>query len=239
MRERVREFPISYVPQQNVQAINRADAISVEVKIEDFQPDESTRSGTRSIRFHKSKFSRERRWRYVKGAAETELRARGFKIGTGGALVTVQLDRFEALCEYSIYRTARAAIFRCGFRSKRKLARFCIQRWLKARPTQLPRYLFFHTLIVPHRNSKDRLGTRSGSCSRIPRSRLRFWRRVRRHPPSPSSVQAVSPALSPQCRDVDSKHLGRFFQRHRLLEHDLDMPALHLLERVTVIELVR
>src|ERR1700722_3498202 len=52
------------------------------------------------------------------------------------------------------------------------------------------------------------------------------------------SVQAVSPALSPQCRDVDSQHLSRFFERHRLLEHDLDMPALHLLERVTVIELV-
>jgi hypothetical protein len=30
----------------------------------------------------------------VKEAAETELKARGFKIGSGGALVTIQLDRF-------------------------------------------------------------------------------------------------------------------------------------------------
>ena len=52
-------------------------------------------------------------------------------------------------------------------------------------------------------------------------------------------VQAVSPALSPQCRDVDSEHLGRFFQRHRLLEHNLDMPSFHLLQRMAVIELVR
>ena len=52
-------------------------------------------------------------------------------------------------------------------------------------------------------------------------------------------VQAVSPALSPQCRDVDAEHLGRFFQRHRLFEHNLDMLSFHLLQRKAVIEFVR
>ncbi len=104
---RSRELPISYVPQENVQPIKEAGAVSVDVKVEDLQPETSNyfmvdphflvkdASGT------------------LKDAAETELKARGFKIGVGGAIVSIQLGRFEATCEttnLSAYVTSRGSL---------------------------------------------------------------------------------------------------------------------------------
>jgi len=94
-----RKLPISYVPQQNVQAIKGAGAVPVEVTVEDLQPDEywstwdalNPFADEATIRFHVDDAADT-----VKGAAETELRARGFKIAADGALVAIQLDRFAA-----------------------------------------------------------------------------------------------------------------------------------------------
>ncbi len=94
-----RKLPISYVPQQNVQAIKGAGAVPVEVRVEDLQPDEywstwdalNPFADEATVRFHVEDAAD-----IVKGAAETELKARGFKIAADGALVTIQLDRFAA-----------------------------------------------------------------------------------------------------------------------------------------------
>jgi len=103
----VRELPITYVPQQNVRAIKGADAIAVEVTVEDLQPDEY--ESPWQARFHVKDAAET-----VKGAAETELKARGFKIGRGGALVTIQLDRFAGEGEtdgtFALTATARSYI---------------------------------------------------------------------------------------------------------------------------------
>ncbi len=95
----IREFPITYVPQQNVQAIKDADAVPVEVKVEDLQPEEFVSWDALNPISQKVHFRVKDAEGTIKGAAETELRARGFKIGSGGALVTIQLGRLEALCE--------------------------------------------------------------------------------------------------------------------------------------------
>ena len=95
----IREFPITYVPQQNLVAIKNANAVSVEVKVEDLQPAESMSWDAVNPISQKNDFRVKDASDAVKTAAETELRARGFKIGNGGALVTIQLGRLEALCE--------------------------------------------------------------------------------------------------------------------------------------------
>ena len=100
-RAEVRKLPITYTPQQNVQAIKGADAVPVEVRVEDLQPALSAAPWsprylfTPPNRYFRVKDAADT----IKGAAETELRARGFKIADGGALVTIQLDRFAAVCE--------------------------------------------------------------------------------------------------------------------------------------------
>ena len=91
----VRKLPITYVPQQNVQVIKGADAVPVEVTVEDLQPEEyQSLSDTQARRFHVEDAAS-----IVKEAAETELKARGFKIAGGGALVSIQLDRFAGRIE--------------------------------------------------------------------------------------------------------------------------------------------
>ncbi len=95
----VREFPIAYTAQQSVQVIKDSDAVPVEVKVEDLQPDEFVSWGALNPISQKVYFRAKDAEGTIKGAVETELRARGFKIGSGGALVTIQLGRFEALCE--------------------------------------------------------------------------------------------------------------------------------------------
>jgi hypothetical protein len=91
----VEKLPITYVPQQNVQAIKGADAVPVEVTVEDLQPEEyKSLSETQAQRFHVEDAAGT-----VKEAAETELKARGFKIAGGGALVSIQLDRFAGRIE--------------------------------------------------------------------------------------------------------------------------------------------
>src|SRR5271155_2984959 len=93
-----REFPITYVPQQNVPAIKNADVVSVEVKVEDLQPVESMSWDAFNPISQKVTFRAKDAAGTIKTAAETELGARGFKIGSGGALVTIQLGRLEAIC---------------------------------------------------------------------------------------------------------------------------------------------
>ncbi len=100
-----RKLPITYVPQQNVQAIKGADAVPVEVTVEDLQPYEYA-SPWESLNPFRP-FPEENKTRFhvkdaadtVKAAAETELKARGFKIGSGGALVTIQLAQFAGQLE--------------------------------------------------------------------------------------------------------------------------------------------
>jgi len=94
----VKKLPITYVPQENVQAIKGADAVPVEVTVEDLQPDEYE-SPWESLNEKGARFHVEDAANTVKEAAETELRARGFKIGGGGALITIQLDRFAGQSE--------------------------------------------------------------------------------------------------------------------------------------------
>ncbi len=94
----VKKLPITYVPQENVQAIKGADAVPVEVTVEDLQPDEYE-SPWESLNEKGARFHVEDAANTAKEAAETELRARGFKIGGGGALITIQLDRFAGQSE--------------------------------------------------------------------------------------------------------------------------------------------
>jgi hypothetical protein len=81
---------VDYVPQQNVAAIKDAEAIRVEVRVEDKRPDASIWGS--EIRVSHAVDT-------VKEGAETELKARGFKIGSGGPLVDIQLLRFDAQTE--------------------------------------------------------------------------------------------------------------------------------------------
>ena len=101
------KLPISYVPQQNVQPIKGAGVISVQVKVEDLQP-ETFNHFADNPHFVVKDASET-----IQDAAETELKARGFKIGAGGAIVIIQLGRFEATCEtenFSFYITSRASL---------------------------------------------------------------------------------------------------------------------------------
>jgi len=100
----VRERPISYVPQESVLPIKEADAIPVEVKVEDLQAAPS--AAYWSYWSPRYLFEPEDHYFRVKdpvgtitSAAETELKARGFKIGGGGASITIQLLYFEATFE--------------------------------------------------------------------------------------------------------------------------------------------
>jgi uncharacterized lipoprotein YajG len=97
----VRKLPITYVPQQNVQAIAGADTVPIEVRVEDLEPDESVSGwdkvnpfADRILRFQVKDAADT-----VRGAAEAELKARGFKVGGGGALVIIQIERFAAQTE--------------------------------------------------------------------------------------------------------------------------------------------
>ena len=94
----VKKLPITYIPQQNVQAIKGADAVPVEVTVEDLEPAEYASPWAplnpfwdRILQFRVKDAADT-----IKSTAETELRARGFKVGTGGALVEIQLIHFEA-----------------------------------------------------------------------------------------------------------------------------------------------
>jgi len=99
----LKKLPITYVPQQNVQAIKGADAVPVEVTVEDLQPDEYSSLWDSLDPIEQTDYSRVKDAAdTLKGAAESELRARGFKIASGGASVIVQLGRFEAVVESDI-----------------------------------------------------------------------------------------------------------------------------------------
>ena len=92
--------PVSYVPQQNVQAIRGADTVAVEVKVEDLQADPSVSVWDWLNPVDRKQYIGVKNAAdTIKEAAETELRARGFRIGSGDALVTIQLGPFGALVE--------------------------------------------------------------------------------------------------------------------------------------------
>src|ERR1700756_394842 len=96
----VREQPISYVAQENVQPVKEADAVPVEVRVNDLQAAPSGSVWDSLDPIQQTNYSRVKDpVDTVKGAAETELRARGFRIASGGALVAIQLGRFEAVVE--------------------------------------------------------------------------------------------------------------------------------------------
>ncbi len=95
-----REEPINYVPQESVHPVKDAGAIAVEVRVEDLQAPASDSLWNSIDPIKQTNYSRVKDpVDTLKGAAETELKARGFKIGNGGALVVIQLGRFEAVVE--------------------------------------------------------------------------------------------------------------------------------------------
>ena len=143
----VPERPIAYVPQANVQPTKGADAIQVEVKVEDLQA-----APTPSSWSPRYLFTPQDRYFRVKDAvdtieraAETELSARGFKIGSGGALVRIQLTYFEATYEVDPWGpTPYALICRCEFRCARRPARCCIRGKSGARGTPISEAFMWH-----------------------------------------------------------------------------------------------
>ena len=75
-RSAVRELPITYVPQQNVQPIKDADAVAVEVTVEDLQPDESDSLWNSFDPIKQTNYSRVKDpVDTLKAAAETELKS--------------------------------------------------------------------------------------------------------------------------------------------------------------------
>jgi hypothetical protein len=92
-------LPIAYVPQQNVKPIKDADAVSVEVKVEDLQPELFNDYLSYPLMPSERQFLVQDAAATIKDATEAELTARGFKIGTGGASITIQLAQFEASYE--------------------------------------------------------------------------------------------------------------------------------------------
>lgn len=111
----VQEQPISYIPQQSVHPVKDADAIAVEVRVEDLQAAPSGSLWESFDPIEQTNYSRAKDpMDTLKGAAETELKARGFRIGSGGALVIVQLGQFEA-----VVRSDISGIHASGFLSMR------------------------------------------------------------------------------------------------------------------------
>jgi uncharacterized lipoprotein YajG len=94
---RVPERPIVYTPQANVQLLKDANTVPVEIKVEDLQPSESINrlalmAGDRDeLRFRVQDAADT-----LKAATETELKARGFNVGAGGAVITIKMVHFEA-----------------------------------------------------------------------------------------------------------------------------------------------
>ena len=94
---RVPERPITYIPQANVQLVKDAGTVPVEIKVEDLQPSESiNRLGFFLKDRDEMRFRVKDAADTLKAATETELKARGFNVATGGALVTIQIVHFEA-----------------------------------------------------------------------------------------------------------------------------------------------
>jgi hypothetical protein len=95
------ERPIVYVPQENVQPIKDASAIPVEVGVEDLQAAPSLPPWSPLYLFNPpaQHYRVKDAAGTIKSAAEPELRARGFKIGSGGALVTIRLAYLEAILQ--------------------------------------------------------------------------------------------------------------------------------------------
>jgi uncharacterized lipoprotein YajG len=111
----VPERPITYVPQENVQSVKDASTVAVETKVEDLQPSESVnRLGFVLKDRDEMRFRVKDAADTLKSATETELNARGFKVGAGGAVITIQVIRFEANYEGSdmgLVTTVRGSLF--------------------------------------------------------------------------------------------------------------------------------
>jgi|SRR5271154_2504848 len=83
-------LPISYSPQQGVRPIKDADAVVVEVRVEDLEPEAFNYFAANTMHYQVKDAAVT-----IKDAAETELKSRGFNIGNGGALVTIQVIHLE------------------------------------------------------------------------------------------------------------------------------------------------
>lgn len=92
-------LPISYLPQQTVQPVKGADAVSVQVKVEDVEPE--TFNYFMGNLHYQVKDAPET----LQGAAESELKARGFRIADGGGVVSIQLSAFGATCDVDNFST--------------------------------------------------------------------------------------------------------------------------------------
>jgi uncharacterized lipoprotein YajG len=92
-------LPISYVPQENVQPVKDADAVSVEVQVEDLQPNTfnhlSNILNPLGVDDSVTPFLVKDAAVTVEQAAESELKARGFRIAAGSSLIAIQVIHFE------------------------------------------------------------------------------------------------------------------------------------------------
>ena len=134
----IREFPITYVPQQNVVAIKNANAVSVEVKVEDLQPAESM-SWDAVTQFHKRTISASKMLRTLsRRLPRPNLERAGSRFnGVFGALVTIQLGRLEALCEDDWSGLTALGYVRCGFRSEPQTGKVLYSREIKGEANPL------------------------------------------------------------------------------------------------------
>jgi hypothetical protein len=92
------KLPITYLPQQGVRPIKDADAVFVEVKVEDLQPEAFNYFAASTMHYQVKDAAGT-----IMDAADTDLKSRGFKIGNGGALVTIQLIHLEGDVENAAF----------------------------------------------------------------------------------------------------------------------------------------
>ncbi len=191
----VRERPVTYAAQENPQPVKDADAVPVEVKVEDRQPYET-------VSPFPNVFTDGRQYRVkdaaqiIKSAAETELKARGFKIGPGGAVVAIQLNHLEAK-----YRTEPMAMT--------TTVSAYLATWVNVEP-QTGKALYskevdgeetpLKVMFALHPGTHQLQGALEDAFKRLfadPAFTAAIL--AAGQPPSakPSSVQTVSPALSP------------------------------------------
>jgi hypothetical protein len=191
----VRERPVTYVPQQNVQPIKDAVAVLVEVKVEDRQPYETV-NPLPNVLTDGRQFRVKDAADITKGAAETELKARGFKIGSGGAVVAIQLNHLEAK-----YRTE-------PFGMTTTVSAY-LSMWVKVEP-QTGKALYskevdgeqtpLKVIFALHPGTHQLQGALEDAFKRLFSDPAFTAAIIAAGPPPPAkppSVQAVAPALSP------------------------------------------
>lgn len=90
------KMEVLYTPEQNVQPIKDANATAVEVRVSDSDPQMLNSLFPNPFATEVRHFQVKNAADLIKSAAESELAARGFRSGPGGALVEITLRFFGA-----------------------------------------------------------------------------------------------------------------------------------------------